>query len=672
MSVMPMQRVTICALKKNKKDILNILQRTGTIQINDIDSDDSAFQKADTSENVIALTKKIQVAEQALKIMQQYQPDEKSMFSSLQGRTIITVEEYQNKSEKSDEMYETAERTVELARKVAECQAAVINPQNQIEALEPWLALDVPLNSSQTKSTASFAGSLKGAWTLNEIYEKLAQLDEENSFDAVSVEIINSNKNQTCIFVTCSKSLAAKIEESLRTLGFTPPSVTYDVAPKHAVDELNASIKKYADDKLAYEEEIKGLAQQKESMRFLVDFLNMKKDECEVAKNLIQSKNTFYLEGYILKEKAPKLAKCLNSKFDIALDFVDSADEDTPVALKNNAFVSGTESVVESYSLPASNEPDPTPVISIFYYFFFGLMLGDFVYGLIMFLGCFIMLRKFKNMEPGTKKFLRMFMYCSISTMFWGAMFGSYMGDIVDVVSANWFGNKVTIPALWFVPLNEPMRMLVYSFAFGLIHMFVGLGMLGYKDIKNKQYLDFLYDVVFWYALLIGLILMLLNTSLFQSMAGMSFTFPPVLMTIAQWMSIVGAVGIILTSGRESRGFKRILKGLYGLYGVSGWLSDVLSYSRLLALGLATGVIASVINQMAAMLGTGVIGTILFIVVLIFGHAVNIGINALGAYVHTNRLQFVEFFGKFYDGGGKTFKPFAANTAYYKFKEDLE
>ncbi len=136
-------------------------------------------------------------------------------------------------------------------------------------------------------------------------------------------------------------------------------------------------------------------------------------------------------------------------------------------------------------------------------------------------------------------------------------------------------------------------------------------------------------------------------------------------------IAIIGAIGITLTNGRESKNpFKRFLKGLYALYGITGYLSDVLSYSRLLALGLATGVISTVINKMAAMTAKGAIGVVLFIIIIIFGHTLNIAINALGAYVHTTRLQYVEFFGKFYEGGGRAFEPFRANTKYFKFKEN--
>ena len=170
--------------------------------------------------------------------------------------------------------------------------------------------------------------------------------------------------------------------------------------------------------------------------------------------------------------------------------------------------------------------------------------------------------------------------------------------------------------------------------------------------------------------LLIGCVGLLLTTDMISSMFGLSLNFPPVFGTVMMVMALIGAVGIILFGGRESRNpFKRILKGLYALYGISSYLSDVLSYSRLLALGLATAVISQVFNQMGTMAGGGPVGVVLFIIVFLVGHTLNLLINALGAYVHTNRLEYVEFFGKFYNGGGKEFTPFKENTNYYNVQE---
>jgi V/A-type H+-transporting ATPase subunit I len=206
---------------------------------------------------------------------------------------------------------------------------------------------------------------------------------------------------------------------------------------------------------------------------------------------------------------------------------------------------------------------------------------------------------------------------------------------------------------------------------FGLIHLFAGLGMKGYEYLKDHDVVGFVSDVIAWYMFIGGLVLMLIPSSIFASVSQMQIVFPDWLNMGAKILTIAGMAIIILMSGRANKNWGiRIALGAYDIYGVTGWLSDVLSYSRLLALGLATGVIASVINSMAIMQGKTVIGVIVFILVFIVGHTLNIAINLLGAYVHTNRLQYVEFFGKFYEGGGRPFKAFRTANQYIEIKEE--
>ena len=340
-------------------------------------------------------------------------------------------------------------------------------------------------------------------------------------------------------------------------------------------------------------------------------------------------------------------------------------------SLKNSTFAESAEGVTASFGLPARGEMDPTSVMSRCYVFFFGLMLSDAAYGLIVFLACFILLKKFPRMGSGLKKSIRLFMYCGVSTLFWGVMFGGYFGDAVNVISRTFFGREISIPAVWFTPLDDPMKMLVMSMLFGVIHLFLGLGLKGYMLLKDKRILDFFCDVVLWYCLLTGLILILLPSELFASMSQMTIVFPEPVNLLAKVLAIGGAAGILLMSGRSSKNpALRLALGAYDLYNITSWLSDVLSYSRLLALGLATGVIASVINQMGSMAGNGILGAVVFILVFLVGHGFNLAINLLGAYVHTCRLQYVEFFGKFYEGGGRMFEPFRRNTKYADIKED--
>jgi V/A-type H+-transporting ATPase subunit I len=280
-----------------------------------------------------------------------------------------------------------------------------------------------------------------------------------------------------------------------------------------------------------------------------------------------------------------------------------------------------------------------------FYCFFFGMMVSDAAYGLVIALITGIILKKYK-LEGTLAKMIKLFFFCGLSTLLWGSMFGGWFGDILPVVT----GGRINIPPIWFNPLDDPMKLLIWSMIFGGIHLFTAMGIKAYMLIRDGKPFDAIFDVGSWYILLIGLPLLLLGGTLAQ---------------VGKYMAIIGAAMLILTQGRNDKNIiKRLLSGVLSLYDVTGYLSDVLSYSRLLALGLGTGVIASVINTLGTLFGFNVLGIIVLVIVFIGGHTFNIAINALGAYVHSSRLQYVEFFGKFYEGGGKRFEPFKRNSKY--------
>jgi len=318
--------------------------------------------------------------------------------------------------------------------------------------------------------------------------------------------------------------------------------------------------------------------------------------------------------------------------------------------------------------------------VSLFYYIFFGLMLSDAAYGIIIATVCGVLLKKFKNMEEGMKRTFQMFFYCGIATTVVGFIFGSFFGDVVSSVAQTFFNVPKDaaarlLPPIWFNPLDDPIKMLTFCFAVGLIHLFTGLGILMYQDIKNGKPRDAVYDGLFWYMFVGGCVVLLLCLPMITGMLGLTFTLGAGVKKISSIVAIIGFTGIVLFAGRDSKNWgKRLAKGLYGAYGITSYLSDVLSYSRLLALGLATSVISSVFNTMAGMVGGAmpvVAGVIMYALIFVIGHILNLAINALGAYVHTNRLQYVEFFGKFYNGGGREFTPFEEKTKYYKVKEEI-
>ena len=669
MAVLQMQRISICALKRDRKAILENLQSMGIIEMNPI-ADDDGFQKMDTQNARVGFEKKAQLSENALAILESYAPQKQSLLSSLEGKALIGQKKFDNAVAAKETIIAKADMLVALNKEIAENKANILKLSNQIESLSPWLNLDVPMNYTGTDKGAMLLGTMAVDTTLDAVYAKIATSAQK--VDAVDVEIIQTDKDATYLVVFCLREDAAAVEEALRAGGFARPSQVVDKVPAKKKAELEAEIEKLNNEIVKKEEEIRTMASCREELKIIGDYFRMRADKYEILGTLPQSQRTFVVSGYIPVKAVDAVKKAIGEVYDCVIDVEDlKEDEEAPTILKNNGFSSSMEGVLESYGLPHKGEFDPTTIMSFFYVFFFGMMLSDAAYGAIIAVACFVVLKKYPRMGESMHKSLKMFMFCGVSTLVWGILFGGYFGNVVDIVSGTFFGKTVTVPALWFVPLNDPMRLLVYSLAFGVVHLFVGLGIKGYMLLKDGRPLDFFCDVVLWYAFLIGLLLMLIPTDIFASIAQAKITFPPFLNMLAKALAIIGVAGLVLMSGRDSKNpALRIALGAYDVYNITGWLSDVLSYSRLLALGLATGVIASVVNQMGSMFGKGIVGIIGFLIVFIVGHTLNLAINLLGAYVHTNRLQFVEFFGKFYEGGGKPFEPFKSDTKYVDIKEE--
>lgn len=670
MSVVPMKRIFLCALKRDRKGILEFLQRESAVELNYLDEDDDVFRKQDMSKETAQFRRNAQTAENALKILDLYAPEKGGLSGLFAGRDQIDKHELGARIEARDADMKLCFRTVRLEKELAETKAAIPKLQDQVLQLTPWADYDLPLSLTETEKTAIITGVLEGEVPLEDIYSGIAKSAPDAEVD---VTIVSSTEQQTCFFLVTKKEDRQRVTEALQKMNYSKPPI-YRTNPAGQISRLNEEIKADQEKEQQILDEIKELATHREQIRFASDYYTIRADKYQVISELEQSNKTFLIEGYVPEPKAEALKAALEKKFTLEVDLADPDEsDDPPVLLKNNAFADPVQGVTESFALPAKGEFDPTFVSALFYYLLFGIMLSDAGYGLILIIGTFILLRKFPNMEEGTKRMMKLMFGCGWGTVFAGLMTGSFFGNTVNVVATTFFNRPdITFAPLMFDPLTQPMRMMAICFAIGIVHMFVGLAVKAYTLIRNGKPLDVLYDVIFWYLLLIGCIILLLTSENFSGILAMKEPLSAIYQTPAKVMAIIGAIGIILFGDRSSKNpVKRIMKGLYALYGISGWLSDVLSYSRLLALGLATGVIAQVFNKMGTMAGGGVLGAIIFIVIFLIGQVLNLAINALGAYVHTNRLTYVEFFGKFYDGGGRKFKPFKADTKYFKIKEEL-
>ena len=669
MAIVEMRRLGVYGIKKNRKGTLEFLQNTGVMEIASVDSSDTSFEKMDTSGERLRFQKIADEFDHVIELLKKYD-DSRGALLNLEN-TLVDNDEYMKIRKDRRKYYSKVNDVLALEKSLYESQATISRKENKIATLSPWSKLDIPLNSEKTGRTKIFIGSFNDTVSLEKLYEYASEGLEEPV--PIEAEILYSENQITNVCVIAVNSIAEKVEENLRSHGYSKLPFLSHRIPVKAIEKRQNDI--VIEEKKIDEanEQIKTFVQYIPQFKIAADYYRTRSEKYRILGTLPQSENVFFIQGWVEASKAEAIAKALEEKFEDVVE-IEQDDEAAPILLKNNHFSEASEGVLESYGLPTFGRVDPTFVMSIFYVFFFGMMLSDAGYGILMALGCAIVLKKFPRMASGTNKMLRLFFWCGISTAFWGFMFGGFFGDAIDVIAHTFFGvpeSQAVLKPLWFAPLENPMRLLIWCMLFGMIHLYAGLGMKGYEYLKNKDYVGFLSDVVAWYLFLTGLVLMLLPTQIFASIAQMQFVFPYWLGVLSKVITIVGMLTIILMSGRANKNWGlRVALGAYDIYGVTGWLSDVLSYSRLLALGLATGVIASVINSMATMQGNTPVGIVIFILVFIIGHVLNMAINLLGAYVHTNRLQYVEFFGKFYDAGGEPFRPFKRVNKYIEIKED--
>lgn len=664
MAVLQMRKICICGLKKERKPILEQVQRSGIVEISETKVEEGFF-KMDTSVAKSGFERNAALAENALEILNQYAPKGGGMLNTLRGRRKIEFYQFFDTAGRRDEIMGNAIKILGYKKELDKIQSDIVKLKSQIDSITPWLSMDVPGMTTGTLRTAYLYGTIPESMTQEELYRKI---EERGDFPPASdVRVFYSDKNQTCVAAFCMKEDAAVFEEALRNIGFSKPSLIMRSVPAKSLEKWQNRLQEYEEQKEATENEIEDMARFREDLENVADYFRSRAEKYDVLGRLGQTRHVFFITGYIPEYVEEELKKKLADQYTVLVESEEIPEkEEAPVLLKNNGFASPVEGIVESFGLPKKGEIDPSAIMAFFYYFLFGMMLSDAAYGFLIFAVCFVLIKKFPNMEVSFNKSLHMFMYCGISTMIWGILFGGYFGDVVTVVASTFFHKEIVVRALWFTPLDNPMKLLLYSMAIGVVHMFLGLGIKAYQLLKQGKVMDCICDVGLWYLLIIGLIMMLVPTDIFASIAQSQIVFPDWLNTLSKALAIIGAVGILLMAGRRKKHkwALRIALGAYDLYGVTSWLSDILSYSRLLALGLATGVIASVVNLMGTMMGDGIGGVILFVIVFLLGHTLNIGINLLGAYVHTSRLQYVEFFGKFYEGGGRAFHPFQMKTKY--------
>ena len=659
-----MKKLRLIGVRSQQEEILRKLQLLGCVQINEPEELPEELKEKlqrHHSPELFNDRQKLQKLQSALDVLDEYAKAKKGLLDPLpevELSKVLDESVLPAYLEKADEILalnaKIANLTNEESRIVASC-----------EALKPWETLTLPLDKLSTKNAVVTFGIIPVAQDFAAVKSDLKEAVEEAELFEVSAD-----KSQRFCLVVVMKDKVDEAIPVLRHHGWSNINLNgYTGTAKENIAAINERLIKLDEERNAVIAEIAAHGGDRFDIQLGVDTLNNSISTQENAGKLLNTESSFTFTGWVTKPNEEELAEML-SKYDCAWETADPVPEEypsVPIKLKNNKFTAPFNMVTEMYSLPAYNGLDPNPMMAPFFALFFGIMFGDMAYGLLLLIAGLLLTFKAKP-KGGMKNMAGLLIIGGTSTSIIGFFSGGFFGDVIPQIG-KWFGKSWVFPfhmgsidiagvtiefPFDLIVGNNPLYLLIFAICLGAIHLAFGVGLGVYLKIRDGEWIDAIFNDLCWWVMFAGIGMIVLGKG-------------PVVLYIGIGMMVLG---VFLTN----KGIKKIT-GLFGAVynGATGYLGDFLSYSRLMALMLAGAVIASVFNQLGSLgnqNGPTVIGTILFIFVFAIGHALSFALNLIGCFVHTLRLQFLEFFGKWYRDGGKKFRPLAVQSKYANVKED--
>ena len=647
MAIVKMKKFTLFAFEAGRKRLLEELQRFGYVNFSKSDP----IEEFDYLKDVEVSTVGNNYVEESTRIkwmidyVGRFVEKEKGLSALKKGPIVYTFNELEKEANSYDYITDFNELS-EISKKIDSNNQKITAIDNSIKEISPWKSIKEPIEDLNSFRKLKFIMGYLPTKSLEKFRTSIIDL-KSTYFEEIDIV----GRNSYCIIFT-NQLEKEVIYENLRLNSFSEVNLEIKGVVSEEIQRLEDEKKILEEENSKLTDEIKKFTVNLQKMQSVYEYYQNLSLRNTVVSNFKATDKLDIIQGYIPADKENNFKELLEklsaSKVYLEIEDAKKDDPDVPIILKNNKIASLFESVTKMYALPKYDEVDPTFILSIFYWIFFGMMVADFAYGLILFVGSGIALMTLK-FNDSTKKFLKFFFALSFSTMIWGLIYGSAFGDLI------------TLPTQILDSSKDFMTVLMLSLAFGGVHLAFGLGMKAYVLIKNGNPMDAFYDVFLWYLTLTTVILVIV---------GKVITLPSIVNTIAFYGMIVGMLGIIAFGARDSKSIAgRIAGGLYSLYGITSYIGDFVSYLRLMALGLAGGFIAVAINIIVKMLvGGGIVGIIFGVIVFVFAQLFNIFLSFLSAYVHTSRLMYVEFFSKFYEGGGKAFKKFRSENKYIEVK----
>ncbi|MBO5077621.1 MAG: hypothetical protein J5584_08525 [Clostridia bacterium] len=680
MAVAGMRHISCIGLMRDKAKILDMLQKEGAVHFaspaeavlpkNDVaegeinaETEDIVIPEPESllSDNTafIALNEKRAKLQNCIEELARYDTRKKHLFSFLRPVKASEVAEVDSRA---DIILAEADKIIVTDAAIKDAEAEIARLDSEILAMSPWAALPYAPSEYETAHTATdflAAGSRKE-------YEEF-KAEFAKSISPSDICVLNEDKNGGTVsfavtYLKPERAAAEKYYNSARVTRFDFSAMTY--TPAARLDELSELKQQKQNEITELTENRKAAAQHLSDFEILYDSLGMRVQKMLADVNISDSSVTFNFDGWVPAKQEKKISAALTDEFICNVAFRDPAEGELPPTKLENGILGGSIEPVESlYSLLQYGQLDPSAIAAFFYALFFGFMFSDAGYGILLTVACAIILIKCK-LKASMKKYIWLFLFSGISTIFWGVLFGSWFGNVVQTVTLG----KFALKPLWFDPQDSvnTEHFLAFTLLLGVIHLYTALAMKAANLIAKGKWLDAICDVFFWYIFYTGEILFLLPYIPYYKDTAFCAKAHP----YAVYLLLAGFVLILFTKGRKSRNpFIKLFGGITCLYSLVDMLSDCLSYTRLMAMGLATSVIINVFNSIAASAaGLDTAGItfrfIIFIVIFVAANLFNFAINALGAYVNACRLTYIEFFGKFYEGDGKEYDPLCYNTEY--------
>ena len=655
MAILQMKRLRLMILRSKKEALLQELTKRGCVQLTELDEEARELLRPAGSE-LMALKSEQAAYEKALALLERYAPAKSSLLSA---KPELPENSFLEKE---------GEESLALARKIAEADERIRHiaaeesrRRGVIESLQPWLALDLPLETAGTERAALVFGTLPLKGGLAPAEQALAEAVEEAELFPVS-----QDKKEQYVLLLCTKEYLPAAQEALRGQGFNAVSFggLTGTAKEAELRECKA-LEELAAEKAALAEEIKSEAGHRDELKLACDRLNTRVGMAEAEEHLAESDSVIFLEGWMPAEKEEELAG-LFAAYDCAWECEDPSEEEyaqVPVKLRNYKFSNALNMVTDMYSLPAYGSVDANPIMAPFFILFYGLMMADMGYGLIMIAAALVAMKKIKP-RGGTLAFCQLLLYGGISTFIMGALTGGFFGNAPEIIAGMFGSSWKGLPHL-FSPVEDSNMVLYGAMVLGVLHLNTGMAVSFVQKCRKGDVAGALFEEGSQWIILVGGVMLALQMLVFKTNGTLH--------TVGLAVLIAGAVLLLFGSTRGAKGIGKLTAPFGCIYNtLTGWFGDILSYSRIMALMLAGGVVAQVFNTIAAMPsknGVTIASGIAFILIFLIGHALNFALNLLGCFVHDLRLQCLEFFGKFYQDGGKPFEPMKVRTKYINPEE---